>query len=277
MNQYDGISLTPNRYLGKICVTHPLLKGLRNKSGRGCVRCGQDKLNARRKAHPEKHRAKTRNYSKGIHDRILDELGGRCALCGDMDREVLTIDHIHQDGNKHVRQWALNSVTGKPRSKSQIAVRNDILKQGTPKDKYRVLCFSCNYKAYAHFRRTGGLLAILPVPPLEQVNWANIKQAQAAITKWADATFPHRTPFQALCKLMTEELPELLRDHAPSEYADTLVLLFDMASLRGIDIASALRDKMIINSKRTWLIDPQTGLANHIEGVGDPDSEGGEI
>lgn len=111
------------------------------------------------------------------------------------------------------------------------------------------------------------------------VDWNNIREAQAAITAWANENFPKRTAHSALVKLVLEEVPELLQSlDSPLEYADCLVLLFDIASLRGIDISQALAEKMAINQSRQWHFDDATGLAHHIKGTDNeyPDeSEGG--
>ena len=57
-----------------------------------------------------------------------------------------------------------------------------------------------------------------------------------------------------------EEIPEWLRDpNDPNEYADIVILVFDLASMKGIDIESAVLAKMAINRKRTWSTD-ETGL-----------------
>lgn len=92
-----------------------------------------------------------------------------------------------------------------------------------------------------------------------------ITELQAEIKAWADGVFPERTAHGALCKLMLEELPELsLNPHSAAEFADAVILLLDIATLNGIDIEQAVRDKMALNRKRTWAIDHDTGLMHHI-------------
>lgn len=92
-----------------------------------------------------------------------------------------------------------------------------------------------------------------------------IRALQHRITTWADQVFPSRTPEGALHKMMVHELPELLNGGLddPLEYADVLILLLDIASLRGIDAISAAHEKMSINERRQWAVDPRTGLMSH--------------
>lgn len=99
------------------------------------------------------------------------------------------------------------------------------------------------------------------------VNWDSIREAQGAITAWADRQFPNRKPEHTLLK-MYEELGEYARNMKSGlELADTLVLLFDLAAMHGIDIAESLREKMRINNKREWVVDESTGLMRHKEGT----------
>ena len=62
-----------------------------------------------------------------------------------------------------------------------------------------------------------------------------------------------------------EEIPEFFRDQSADELADIGILLYDVANLVGVDLDQAIRDKMVINKKRTWKIDPVTRIARHVE------------
>lgn len=97
-----------------------------------------------------------------------------------------------------------------------------------------------------------------------------IKHLQQRITTWADRIIPNRTATGALTKLMLHEIPELLNGGLddPYEYADVLILVLDIASLKGIDAVQAAHDKMAINEQRLWATDPETGLIQHIKGSG---------
>lgn len=93
-----------------------------------------------------------------------------------------------------------------------------------------------------------------------------IKALQQRIATWADRVFPDRTASDALHKLIMEEIPELLNGGLddPHEYADVLILVLDVAFLRGIDAVQAAHGKMSINEKRRWQRDPHSGLLKHI-------------
>lgn len=94
-----------------------------------------------------------------------------------------------------------------------------------------------------------------------------IRHLQDRISRWADSVFPERTAHGALCKLVLEEIPELLHNGLddPMEYADVLILILDVASLRGIDAIAAAHRKMDVNEARSWVVDTSTGLMRHID------------
>lgn len=95
-------------------------------------------------------------------------------------------------------------------------------------------------------------------------SWADVRRIQREVKEWADSVFPHRTAHGALCKLMLEEIPEFaLNQDDPGEYADLVILVLDIATLNGIDVAEAVRDKMEVNRAREWMINPETGLMRH--------------
>jgi len=95
---------------------------------------------------------------------------------------------------------------------------------------------------------------------------STILSLQHLITSWADEVMPQRTITNALTKLVMEEIPEYLTSqHDPMELADCAILIYDIAHLAGIDLEKAMRDKMEINKNRTWAIDDETGLLNHVE------------
>jgi len=95
----------------------------------------------------------------------------------------------------------------------------------------------------------------------------SVENLQARIANWADRVFPDRTAQNALQKLVMEEIPELLNGGLddPLEYGDVLILILDVAHLRGIDAVAAAHAKMAINEKRHWAKDRHTGLMHHIK------------
>lgn len=87
-----------------------------------------------------------------------------------------------------------------------------------------------------------------------------IRQLQRYIHEWANDTFPRREFKTTLAKLMVEEIPEFFKNpDDPGEFADLVILIFDLASMKGIDVENAVRDKMITNESRSWVED-ETGL-----------------
>lgn len=105
-------------------------------------------------------------------------------------------------------------------------------------------------------------------PP--DINWNNLSQVQAEITRWASERFPHRTDHHAIYKLMVEEIPELAIHKKEkgvgtigTELADCFILLLDLASLWNVDIAQAIWDKMRINYARQWNMDIN-GIMQHV-------------
>lgn len=86
------------------------------------------------------------------------------------------------------------------------------------------------------------------------------------IKEWADSVYPNRTAHSALSKMVMEEIPELLNGGLddPGEWADLLILVLDAADLRGIDVIRAAFDKMEVNHRRNWAVDPDTGIMSHV-------------
>ena len=98
----------------------------------------------------------------------------------------------------------------------------------------------------------------VPAPPSSgsqkrAYSTGTIADVQKLISGWADQTFPDRTIGEAILKLK-KELAEL--DTAgyldAGEFADVAILLLDIAQLAGIDIATAVANKMAINERRVW-------------------------
>lgn len=98
----------------------------------------------------------------------------------------------------------------------------------------------------------------VPAPPSpgskkRAYSTGTIADVQKLISGWADRTFPDRTIGEAILKLK-KELAEL--DTASyldaGEFADVAILLLDIAQLAGIDIATAVANKMAINERRVW-------------------------
>lgn len=106
-------------------------------------------------------------------------------------------------------------------------------------------------------------------PP--DLDWNNLRQVQLEITRWAQETFPHRTDHHATYKLNMEEIPELMMhkkekgtENIGTELADCFILLLDLGSLWGVDVAQAIEKKMRVNYARQWNMDAN-GIAQHVK------------
>jgi predicted restriction endonuclease len=102
----------------------------------------------------EKEREYSKNYSRrnkdimiirrkkrsaNLRNTVLEHYGGKCACCGEVQNEFLSIDHVNNDGaierkEKHLRGPNLYSY---------------IIKNGFP-NSYRVLCYNCNMSLGMH-------------------------------------------------------------------------------------------------------------------------------
>ena len=73
--------------------------------------------------------------NKLIKTLILDNYGHECVGCGNKDDDILTIDHINNDG------WL-------ERKTEKNSLYRRLIKLGFPKDNFQVLCYNCNIKKY---------------------------------------------------------------------------------------------------------------------------------
>ncbi len=75
-----------------------------------------------------------RQKKKILLEDLFRILGDKCSICGESDKEKLTVDHLNFDGRKDRRKgytWKREIVNGERDSKN-----------------YRILCHSCNISAY---------------------------------------------------------------------------------------------------------------------------------
>lgn len=87
---------------------------------------------------------------------------------------------------------------------------------------------------------------------------------QDYIHQWANKVFPNRTIHHALLKMYGEISECIENPKDPAEWADVGILLFDLAAMNGVDIISAMQNKMEINIKRKWKID-NMGIMSHVK------------
>jgi hypothetical protein len=79
--------------------------------------------------------SKSKQYRKSIIEAALLALGGVCQICGESEKEFLTIDHINDDGNKE-------------RHMGSLGWKRKILDGTFDKSRYQVLCHNCNVGRY---------------------------------------------------------------------------------------------------------------------------------
>ena len=124
------------RYFGKLCAQHPELMGDRLMSNGHCTKC--NKLGSKA--------SKKRNFRKSwiaLRDEVFKHYKGKCAICSESDFEVLTIDHINQDGAIHRRN-------------EKLVGRRTIywwLRKNKYPGGFRVLCWNCNIKEFRKFQQ----------------------------------------------------------------------------------------------------------------------------
>jgi hypothetical protein len=81
---------------------------------------------------------------------------------------------------------------------------------------------------------------------------------------WQRETFPHGTPASCVAHLV-EEVAELSANPTDaSEIADCYFLIVGAASRAGIDLVSALREKLAVNRARAWGHPDANGVVNHV-------------
>ena len=110
-----------------------------------CQKCYRKKY---KKENLERSRELQRNYyhrnPKKFLDRIkarwairkeeaIIQMGGKCACCGETERMFLCLDHIKGGGRRDHQ---------KPGGSHGVWKR--AIKEGLPKDRYRLLCWNCN-------------------------------------------------------------------------------------------------------------------------------------
>jgi len=170
---------------------------------------------------------------------IADHYGGRCEMCGIDDPEVMTVDHIWDDGAEHRKEVPATGI-------------NHWLISNNFPPGFRLLCFNCNHKVHQAFNESGS-------PPI------SLGTLQREVCKWADANFPTRDAVSVYNKLK-QELEEWAENpDDASEFADVMILILDWAQLKGVDMQEAINRKMGININRQWVFDPTNRTWQHVK------------
>ena len=76
---------------------------------------------------------KQSQYRGNIRNDVIQAYGGKCACCGEIKSQFLTIDHTNNDGNIERKLFKRNAV----------AILKKIQKENYP-SSYQILCWNCN-------------------------------------------------------------------------------------------------------------------------------------
>ncbi len=102
----------------------------------------------------EEHRKKDIIRRKDRKQKIIEEYGGKCNCCGEMEPIFLTIDHINEDGARHREEIAKKKIVrGKSRSCTGTDFYKWLERNNFPKDNFQLLCMNCNFGKH----RNGGI------------------------------------------------------------------------------------------------------------------------
>lgn len=125
----DG--LTPQQRWSRSEKGRAYHKEWRNKN-RDSVRRSQNKYHAN---NLDKRREWKRAAWSRIRRRVIDKYGGKCACCGELELDFLSIEHVGEWGHIH------RKILG---TRSPWTLYDDLTTYDYPKEKIIVLCFNCN-------------------------------------------------------------------------------------------------------------------------------------
>ena len=87
----------------------------------------RDKLLRYGKEYGKKHGKRVRAELKR---KAINEYGGKCACCNEMNIKFLTLDHINNDGFKETKSHRADIY--------RLAIKNNL------KNKLQIMCYNCN-------------------------------------------------------------------------------------------------------------------------------------
>lgn len=83
-------------------------------------------------------------YNRRLKEQVVDAYGGRCSCpggCPITDIEFLTLDHSQNDGKADRESIGMTT-----------RLFRWLIKNGFPKDRYRLLCYNCNFARAKNWR-----------------------------------------------------------------------------------------------------------------------------
>lgn len=171
--------------------------------------------------------------------RVLDHYGGRCELCDLKDDEVMTIDHIWDDGAEHRKIVPASQIL------------HWLIKNNFPPG-FRILCFNCNHKAHQACKEG----KTVPI---------SLRTLQREISTWASQQFPERDATSVWNKLGDELREWGDNPDDAAELADCIILILDWCHLKGVDMQLAVNRKMGVNINRQWIFDKTHRTWSHVK------------
>ncbi len=134
------------------------------KNQKRCKSCHSEANRASRARHPERNKERMKSYWQKKRDELgveaflvqqastrkmyrarlraefLEEYGGKCTCCGEMEPAFLCLEHTQNDGAQHRAQFSKRGARGG----SSTQLLEDLKRRGWPKDGYTILCYNCN-------------------------------------------------------------------------------------------------------------------------------------
>lgn len=95
-----------------------------------------DYLAVYRSKNAESLASKRRQRYQNIISTVLEKLGSSCALCGESTRDLLTVDHVMDDGNIERHQA------------TSFQIKVSIASDKADLTRYRILCRNCNSRRF---------------------------------------------------------------------------------------------------------------------------------
>ena len=116
-----------------------------HESQKYCAPCKKEK---------DGHWYEIKKYMSKLREEVYLAYGKKCALCGEEDEIVLTIDHVNNNGKEEREIF---------KSTQQILLK--IKRENYPSD-YQLLCRNCNWRKHIFYRQ----LKTRKSPELEREN-----------------------------------------------------------------------------------------------------------
>jgi hypothetical protein len=115
-----------------------------------CKQCRRDDYEENKAQHQltyqnkrDKRLAEQRHQRKRRRLLVIQHYGGKCACCGEINLEFLTVDHINGDGSKHRRELGTKRKTDGRYCFGGSTLYLWLIKNKFP-EGFRILCWNCN-------------------------------------------------------------------------------------------------------------------------------------